>query len=52
MPETALQRSLKHFAAALAAAKTDRATFVAFLDIAERRLAAEEAARLDREPRP
>jgi hypothetical protein len=49
---TPLQRALGLFAEALAQAKVDPATFRAFLGIAEARLAAEEAALLDREQRP
>ena len=48
-----LQHALGLFRAALEGAKTaDATTYVVFLDLCERSLASEEAARLDREPRP
>lgn len=49
---TPIQRASAHFAAALDAAREDRRAWEAFLKLAAARIAREEAARLDREPRP
>ena len=51
-PLTPLQQALWHFGEALWFAKTDARTFGSFLAVVGARIAAEEARRLDREPRP